>query len=48
MNQLGFMGREGKATWSNDRAIFNFYHIWLEWDVRPLAYFSYDAIFAKI
>ncbi len=26
------MLREGKATWSNDRAIFNFYHVWLGWD----------------
>ncbi len=26
------MGREGKATWSNDRAILNFYRFWLGWD----------------
>ncbi len=39
------MGREGKATWSNDRAIFNFYHAWLRCDVRPLAHLSYVAIF---
>ncbi len=44
-NQQGFMWREGKATWSNDRTILNCYHVWLGWDVRPLAHFSYDGIF---
>ncbi len=38
------MGREGKATWTNDRAIFNFYHVWLGWDVRPIAHLSYDVV----
>ncbi len=42
------MGREGKATWSNDRTKFNLYHVWLGWDVRPLAHLSYDRIFVIV
>ncbi len=42
------MGSQGKATWSNNKNIFNFSHIWLGWAVGPLSHLSYNPIFGII